>query len=144
MLVSLQHDDKWMAKGQFRLQNDHFPRKDWGELQNNTFLTEKSYHDCTLPAYRCRNVYCMSKTRTILFFYYSQIGVLQKLRRPAEIGIYSTWAHWLLREYFLGHLGKESNFCQLLQISGRTLQITSFCKEVFILLHRLHLGCFKS
>ena len=31
MLVSSQHGDKWMAKGQFRLQNDDFPRKDWGE-----------------------------------------------------------------------------------------------------------------
>ena len=38
MLVSSQHDDKWMAKGQFRLQNDHIPQKNWGEFQNNTFL----------------------------------------------------------------------------------------------------------
>ena len=44
MLVSSQHDDKWMAK---ELQNDHFPKKEWGEFQNNTFLTEKSYHDYT-------------------------------------------------------------------------------------------------
>ena len=66
---------------------------------NYTFLTEKSYdQDCTLPAYRCRNVYCMSKTRTILFFLCSQVGVLQKLQQPAKIAIYSTWAHWLLRE----------------------------------------------
>ena len=38
VLVSSQHDDKWMAKGQFRLQNDHIPQKNWGEFQNNTFL----------------------------------------------------------------------------------------------------------
>ena len=50
VLVSSQHGDKWMAKGQFLLQNDHFPRKDWGEFQFNTFLTEKSYHDCILSS----------------------------------------------------------------------------------------------
>ena len=44
--VSSQHDDKWMAKGQFRLENDHFPRKNKEEFQNSTFLTEESY-DCT-------------------------------------------------------------------------------------------------
>ena len=46
VLVSSQRDDKWVTKRQFQLQNDHFPRKDWGEFQNNT-STEKSYHDST-------------------------------------------------------------------------------------------------
>ena len=43
MLVSLQHYDNAWQRGNFRLQNDHFLRKDWGEFQNNTFLTDKSY-----------------------------------------------------------------------------------------------------
>ena len=48
VFVSLQHNTKWMAKGQLRLQNDHCLSKDWGEFQINTFLNEKSYHDdCT-------------------------------------------------------------------------------------------------
>ena len=46
MLISWQNDGKWSAKGQFRPQSDHFPRKDRGEFQNNNFLTENSCHDC--------------------------------------------------------------------------------------------------
>ena len=38
---------RWMANGQFQLQNGHFSQSDWGKFQNNTILTEKSYHDCT-------------------------------------------------------------------------------------------------
>ena len=58
MLVSSQHDDKWMAKGQFGLQNDHFRQKDWGEFQNNTFLTEKSCHYCTLKLLNSKSGLC--------------------------------------------------------------------------------------
>ena len=36
MFFSLQYDNKWMAKGQFQLQNDHFPKKDWDDLQTTT------------------------------------------------------------------------------------------------------------
>ena len=50
MLVSLQHDDKWTAKGQFRLQMI-FSRKDWGEFQDNTFLTERSYQRLRLKTF---------------------------------------------------------------------------------------------
>ena len=41
VFVSSQHDDKWVAKGQFQLQSDLFPGKDWGEFQNST-LTKKN------------------------------------------------------------------------------------------------------
>ena len=57
MLVSLQHDDKWVAKGQFQLQSDLFPGKDWGAFQNST-LTKKNYHDCTWKLLNSKSEHC--------------------------------------------------------------------------------------
>ena len=57
VLVSSQHDDKWVAKGQFQLQSDLFPGKDWGEFQNST-LTKKNYHDCTWKLLNSKSGHC--------------------------------------------------------------------------------------
>ena len=57
VLVSSQHDDKWVAKGQFQLQSDLFPGKDWGEFQNST-LAKKNYHDCTWKLLNSKSGHC--------------------------------------------------------------------------------------
>ena len=63
VLVSSKHDDKWMANGQFRLQNDHFPRKDWGEFQLHLKALEQQKRSLQMAGVkhrhlRSRNVMC--------------------------------------------------------------------------------------